>query len=168
VTILTFDEALRLRENQMCAPLSRQFLAGNEINCTSVEEARQRLVSFDAVGVTDCMARYWTVLGQLLGWPLFADGEVLATGMRQQNNEFYKPAEPNREFRAFAEFSADSELGPEASAAFERAARCDAALYADAMRMAGVLAPRSNPDLPDPMWVAQTRPECGKSPTWSL
>lgn len=55
-------------------------------------------------------------------------------------NEWYKPATPNWPLRHYVETSADEELGPAAAGALQRAASCDAPLFADALRMAGLLA----------------------------
>jgi hypothetical protein len=174
VAIVSFDTYLRSYYwDKVCGPLSRSLShTDHHSNFTCTEEevqlARRRLASFDVVGVTECTPRLWTALGARLAWPMFADGEILRLAMSNQNNDYYKPAEKNHAFRQFAEVSADSELGPSATAAYARGAQVDAELHADAMRMAGVLPPRSDADAADSVWLeaSRKRPACGQPPGW--
>lgn len=91
-----------------------------------VTEARRRLSTFDVVGVTECTLRHWRALGQLLRWPILTDDEIAAEVIKTQHNEYFKPAESNQDFRAFAETTADAILSDDAQAALLRATECDA------------------------------------------
>ena len=147
-----------LRHRPPLAALANQLLAGsgleaaecadgNGTSLRSLELARQRLRSFDEVGVTECTRRYWRRLGARLGWSNLVDESIMDAAEAREHNDYYKPMgmeftqTTTRGLRPWVDAQADSELEPEAAAALERAVSCDATVYADGLWLGGLLVP---------------------------
>eukprot|EP00966_Prymnesium_polylepis_P289705 6691742-Prymnesium_polylepis.1 len=115
--------------------------AARNFTCSkdAIERARARLAVFDVVGVTECFRRYLAALAQRVAWPFLHDEQVIKRSIERSHNEWFKPQEPDRVKRVFATTSADEELDAESQEAFDRASACDRGVYADGMRLAGVL-----------------------------
>tara|TARA_B110001452_G_scaffold267538_1_gene277933 strand:+ start:562 stop:1404 length:843 start_codon:yes stop_codon:yes gene_type:complete len=143
VTLVPFHEYLRTHAAKAWGKLSKTLAheSHDEQNCSSavIALARRRLLAFDVVGLTSCARQHYRQLGRRLNWTCLVDEQVMDEATSHSHNEYYKPHESNVAFRTFAEASADEELSPEAEAALQRAAACDAPLWADGLRLSGVL-----------------------------
>ena len=116
-----------LQHRPPLAALANQLLAGsgleaaecadgNVTSLRSLELARQRLRSFDEVGVTECTRRYWRRLGARLGWSNLVDESIMDAAEAREHNDYYKPAgmeftqTTTRGLRPWVDAQADSEL----------------------------------------------------------
>lgn len=110
--------------------------------CDVLDVGRQRLATFDVVGVTDCLTHYLANLCHLVRWPCAADQPRLELAVSQALRHTPKGVAPGgimaREGLAFFE-AARGNASVQHDVAV--AARCDRLLYADAVRRAGLPVP---------------------------
>ena len=151
LTTLTFDEALtdealathdRNWLSRMNSSLVRE-LAGSQFTGerTMVAQrlARQRLQSFDLVGVVECTRQLWRRLSARLPWDVLRDESIMDTTEAKATKDGFKPQERNYRFREFLAVSVDEERSPAARRALWRISSYDLPVYLDALRRAGLL-----------------------------
>jgi hypothetical protein len=163
VTALPFGTFLRERPAQATGLLTRELLElpAARFNCTAadVEAARRRLAAFDVVGVLQCTRRYWRALGRRLRWTNLVDEQIMSLADAKQHNEYYKPSDAGA-LRKFVEVEADAQLSADDADALRHASACDAPLWTDGLRLAGLLAEAPG-DGPEPGHEAEWAEEQG-------
>lgn len=102
--------------------------------CKSLPQGRERLASFDFVGVMDCMAGFLGSLCAAAGWPCEADRERMQLALRQALR--FKPhgvSSGGVMMREARRYAAEGTANATVRAAIAIAARCDRAMYDDAL-----------------------------------
>lgn len=110
--------------------------------CAVLSEGRNRLASFDAVGVMDCMNGFLNALCHAMSWPCEADRERLRLALQQALR--HKPHGVSPGGTMMREARSWGTLGNLNATIRERivaTARCDQTMYEDAVRQIGLLPP---------------------------
>jgi hypothetical protein len=111
--------------------------------CEVLQQGRERLQTFDAIGVMDCMPALLSSLCAALRWPCDADRERMDLALRQSLK--FKPHGVSKKGVMMREASAWNRLEDMNATTREgvsRAARCDKVIYDDAIRRLGLTPPR--------------------------
>ena len=103
----------------------------NPLGCSKLESARERLASFDVVGVLECTSALLLVLSFRMGWTIDEPklGLAIAQALRRRPHGITQGGALWRSLQAWQ----PSQLNATTQSALRRAAACDGHLYNDAL-----------------------------------
>ena len=114
----------------------------NDKGCTVLPQGRERLASFDVVGVTDCMEHLLTSLCKSFRWPCEADQHrlqsALAFALKFKPHGLTYGSSLYRESQAWGHLDL---LNESVRSRVVQAADCDVAIYHDALKRSGLPLP---------------------------
>lgn len=114
----------------------------NLAGCASQQVGRERLQSFDVIGVMDCMGELLRATCHALQWPCEADEWRLEHALKQALRQRpHGVSNRGTMVREASEWSSLSSLNATTRAGVARAAECDKVLYDDAIRRMGLVPP---------------------------